>query len=71
VSPPVRLADLPDVLTDADLCAVLRISPRQLRRLVTEQNRTGRRVLPPTVGPQRGRRYLKRDVEQMLQRSRS
>lgn len=65
---PIPLAALPDVLTDNDLCRVLRISKRQLQRIVTEQNRTGRQQLPPTVGPQRTRRYLKDDLIAMLTR---
>lgn len=62
----MRLADLPDVLTDADLIALLRISKWQFQRLVAQQNRTGLQVLPPTVPMPGGRRYLRDDVERWL-----
>lgn len=63
----MTLADAPDVLTDADLCAVLGLSARQLRRLKERQTALGRRYLPPTlVLPVRGARYAKADVARWL-----
>lgn len=66
---PVTLESLPDVLLDGDLCALMRITPRQLKRLKERERLSGVRYLPPTM-PQaahvRGRRYAKADVELWL-----
>lgn len=62
----MNLADAPDVLTDADLMALLRLSKWQFQRLVMAGNRTGVSLLPRAIPHLRRRRYLRADVEQWL-----
>lgn len=59
----MQLSDLGDVITRAELAAVLRMQPRSLDKYATAERRLGRSILPPEVGRAR---YLKADVEKWL-----
>jgi hypothetical protein len=69
---PVRLADLPDVLTDRDLCALLQVSPRWAEVQRRDAKKAGVAPnLPATIPGITHPRYRREDVAYWLRTGRS
>lgn len=70
--PAPRIEDLPDVLTDRDLCALLQVGPRWCEVQRREAKRAGVAPnLPATLPGMKLPRYRKADVEFWMRTGRS